>query len=128
LFEKLGLTDSQKLILAVIADLTERPDSCCPQMTIEERFIDLECPLPESDLFNDLVELVSMNLLWQERRPDQSFEYRVSIPLFGDWLRAYQKLESLAGSVRERLQHTDESGGFDEFDQFDEEWQEGEST
>jgi tetratricopeptide (TPR) repeat protein len=123
LFSKLGLTDSQKLLLAVIADLTERPDSCCPEIRIEEQLSDLECSLLEGELFTDLGKLVRMNLLRQERRPDQSFEYRVSIPLFGDWLRVYQKVETLAGAVRERLPYAAESR---EAEEFDEEWQEGE--
>ena len=118
IFNNLGLSDSQKLILALTAETTERANSCCSQKKIHERLADSECPIPESELASDLVKLVRMGLVWQELRPDQSFEYRVNIPLFANWLRVYQKVADLAGKLRKSLPTADL--GLEELEHYDE--------
>ncbi|MBC8350559.1 MAG: hypothetical protein H8E66_01145 [Planctomycetes bacterium] len=102
LFDNLGLRPRDQLVLAVIANLTERQRRCTLE-EVRQRLAeeDLEYPMDFHEFESALRRLQELTLVDSERRTGGGKEYGVQIPLFGHWIRRWQDLERLANKALE---------------------------
>jgi tetratricopeptide (TPR) repeat protein len=95
-----GLSPEQRLVLAAIAWMTEqRRGEYCSAEALLGRLRDLGCELTANELWRHVVYLSEIDLARYERQPDDSYQYRISIPLFARWLYRHNTLESLADKL-----------------------------
>lgn len=99
MFEKPMLNPVERLVLATLADLTER-DRYCASERLSSKLSELGHSISESELFSRfIVKLDSLDLARYQRRPDGHFDFCVSIPLFAKWLRQHRSPENLVEEV-----------------------------
>jgi type I restriction enzyme M protein len=91
--------ERQRFILKLCAQMIGKGE-IVSFLTIEETLHDYEIPVPVDDCLADIEHLVEMELIerYSESEKDQ---YRISVPLFTDWLRRVDFQMQLRKAIRE---------------------------